>query len=201
MGDMMDYAVNDVGMSADTYFKLFLSSPICRAIETGNPKYVLGRSGIDIVKEVLLDKMGKEITAESRENFSRSPEYWAGWVLAYYQWSSARRFAEIHSVLSFEILLSLYPTLHEADAEKFVSVADKRLTKAYPDTRLKALRTAYGYSQSELASASGVGLRSIQMYEQRQKDINKSQAITLFQLATALGCAMEDLLEPNSYSS
>ena len=42
---------------------------------------------------------------------------------------------------------------------------------------------------------SGVSLRSIQMYEQRNKDINKAQSESLYRLAKALGCTMEDLLE------
>ncbi len=52
-----------------------------------------------------------------------------------------------------------------------------------------------GCSQSQLAKMSGVSLRSIQMYEQRNKDINKAQAETLLRLARTLGCRMEDLLE------
>jgi hypothetical protein len=35
------------------------------------------------------------------------------------------------------------------------------------------------------------------MYEQRNKDINKASGQTLKQLSSVLGCAMEDLLEPN----
>ena len=65
----------------------------------------------------------------------------------------------------------------------------------YPDTNLKHIRTAKGYSQKQLAELSGVSLRSIQVYEQRQKDINKAQSDSLHRLAKALGCMMEDLLE------
>ena len=36
---------------------------------------------------------------------------------------------------------------------------------------------------------------SIQMYEQRNKNINKANADTLYRLALALGCSMEDLIE------
>ena len=36
---------------------------------------------------------------------------------------------------------------------------------------------------------------SIQMYEQRNKDVNKAQAITLAKIARVLGCDIEDLLE------
>ena len=42
---------------------------------------------------------------------------------------------------------------------------------------------------------SGVSLRSIQMYEQRNKDINKASAETLYRLSKVFGCSMEDLLE------
>ena len=65
----------------------------------------------------------------------------------------------------------------------------------YPETSLKRIRMAYGYSQKKLAEMSGVNLRSIQMYGQRNKDINKAQSDSLYRLAKALGCTMEDLLE------
>ena len=42
---------------------------------------------------------------------------------------------------------------------------------------------------------SGVNLRSIQMYEQRNKDINKASADTIYRIANTLGCTMEDLIE------
>ena len=62
-------------------------------------------------------------------------------------------------------------------------------------SKLKELRTAQGLSQSKLAAASGVNVRLIQDYEQAHKDINGARAITLYQLANALNCKMEDLLE------
>ena len=40
-----------------------------------------------------------------------------------------------------------------------------------------------------------MGVRSIQLYEQRQKDINKAHAIALYRLSRALRCTMEQLLE------
>jgi len=39
----------------------------------------------------------------------------------------------------------------------------------------------------------------IQLYEQRNKDINKAQAITLFKIARVLSCAVVDLLENKSF--
>ena len=63
------------------------------------------------------------------------------------------------------------------------------------ETNLKRIRTDRGHSQKQLSGLSGVSLRSIQMYEQRNKDINKAQSDSLYRLAKALGCTMEDLLE------
>lgn len=68
-------------------------------------------------------------------------------------------------------------------------------TNTLSETNLKRIRLIYGCSQRELSEMSGVSLRAIQMYEQRNKDINKAQSESLHRLAKALGCTMEDLLE------
>ncbi len=52
-----------------------------------------------------------------------------------------------------------------------------------------------GFSQSELAAESGVPLRQIQLFEQRQRNINKTAAETLLRLSKTLCCRMEDLME------
>ena len=49
--------------------------------------------------------------------------------------------------------------------------------------------------QQQLSDASGVTLRMIQLYEQRQNDISKAQVNVVISLANALGCRVEDLLE------
>lgn len=50
-------------------------------------------------------------------------------------------------------------------------------------------------SQNDLVKISGVNRSTITKYESGEKDINKAAGITLFKLATALSCSMEDLLE------
>lgn len=94
-----------------------------------------------------------------------------------------------------EIEERYYRTMHEADISRFADVMDSRREMLSEETNLKRIRTAYGCSQSELARMSGVSLRSIQMYEQRNKDINKGQSVTVMSLSRALGCRMEELLE------
>lgn len=62
-------------------------------------------------------------------------------------------------------------------------------------TKLKEIRTSKNMTQRELSEVSGVNLRILQHYEQGFKDINKAQAITVYNLAQALNCSVEDLLE------
>lgn len=195
LGDAIDYAVNTCGISGNDFIKLFLASTICRRMENGEPTYLAGKSGIEIAREISFETTGKEITNEPQEHFGRSKEYWIGWAVAYYQWYSSRKYSEIFKVLSFEELQQMYYTLHEADISKFVDIADARIKEYFKDTNLKRLRVAYGCTQAELSQKSDVSLRSIQMYEQRNKDINKASVETIYRIAKALGCAMEDLIE------
>ena len=97
--------------------------------------------------------------------------------------------------VSYENLEKMYYTLHEADITKFVDIMDSRMTEFFSETNLKRIRMIYGFTQKELANNSGVTLRSIQMYEQGHKNINKASAETLYRLSKILGCTMEDLME------
>ena len=76
-----------------------------------------------------------------------------------------------------------------------MDIADEKIRAHFKDTNLKRFRTSYGCTQAELAKRSGVTLRSIQMYEQRNKDINKASADALYRISRVLGCNMESLLE------
>lgn len=60
---------------------------------------------------------------------------------------------------------------------------------------LKRIRNNQGYTQNKLADVSGINIRMIQHYEQGVKDINKAEAYTVYRLAQALECTIEDLLE------
>lgn len=61
-------------------------------------------------------------------------------------------------------------------------------------SNLKRIREEKNITQARLAEASGVNLQMIQKYEQGVKDINKAQGITLHNIAQALECKIEDLL-------
>ena len=195
LGEAFDYVVNTCGISGSDFVKLFLASSVCKRMENGEPAYIAGKSGIEIVIEVVSQTMGKEISNEPEARFGRSKEYWIGWAVAYYQWYSCRKYSEIFKVFSFDDLQQMYYTLHEADITKFVDIVNERMREHFSDTNLKRIRSAYGCTQAELAKRSDVSLRSIQMYEQRNKDINKASVDTVYRLAKTLGCTIEDLIE------
>lgn len=195
LGDMMDFAVNSCGMEPDEYFDLFLVSRISRQFQCGNPAYVAGMTGCELMKKVIQDSGLPVPEVEDVMYLDKSPEYWAGWALAYYQWYTGMTFSMIHDAVTIDELCCMYYTLHEADIMKFVEIMNDRLRSFYRDTGLKRHRLLAGWTQRELAEISGVSLRQIQLFEQRQRDINKAQALTLLKLSRALKCDMEDLLE------
>lgn len=197
MGDMLDYALVDCGYDPDQFFSWFITSGIAAKIENGNPKYITGMSGVELSREVIFLTTGSYPSAERVVKDYTGREYWAGWILSYYQWHSNLRFSDLmENGLSLSVVLSLY-ILHEADQSKFVDTANEIINrhKAEKPSKLTTIRKARGFTQAQLAHQSGVALRMIQLYEQRQNDINKTQAGTLLSLAKALGCEMGDLME------
>ncbi len=195
LGDAFDYAVNTCGIPGNDFVKLFIASSVSKRMENGEPACLAGKSGIEIVVEIVEETKGQKLQIEPQDHFGRSREYWIGWASAYYQWYSNRKYSDIFKVFSFENLQKMYYTLHEADITKFADIADARMKEYFSETNLKRIRTAYGLTQAKLAEHSGVSLRSIQMYEQRNKNINKASADTIYRLAKILGCTMEDLVE------
>ena len=62
-------------------------------------------------------------------------------------------------------------------------------------TNLTKYRKLKHFTQSQLACMAGLSKSAIAQYEQKQRDINKASAETLFRLSQILSCKMEDLLE------
>ena len=196
IANMFDTAINDFGLDGEDFAGMFISSEISRRLQIGEPKYLIGMCGEELAQRVIEETTGVIPVVETPGHFDRSPDYWCGWVVAYYQWLRTISYKELFEIMSYGEISALYPTLHEADLSKFADIMDSKRESLTGETNLKRIRTAYGCSQSELARMSNVSLRSIQMYEQRNKDINKGQSATVMALARALGCNMEPLLEP-----
>ena len=196
LGHATDFAVMTLNLDSDEFGNAFIVSDASRQFAGGNPRYVAGMNGCELARKVLSQTHTPFTDEEDVMFLDKSPEYWAGWALAYYQWYSLRSFMDILTDVPLSRIIEMYPVYHEMDICQFTDHMDELMKEAYPTTRLKDRRMNNGLTQSELAAESGVALRQIQLFEQRQGEINNAAAITLFQLSKALYCRMEDLIEP-----
>ena len=197
LAQFLDYGVNTCQIEGQWLVQLFISTGYANQFERGNPAILAGMSGIELAEAVLFKAYGDKEFPQARFHESRSPEYWVGWALAEYQWTSGRRFKDIFAAVTLPEMLCMYPVYHEMDISQFVEEMERRVSQATlsRETKLRRIREFRGLSQSELAKASGVGIRAIQTYEQRIKDIDKAQSNTVYKLSRVLGCDVEDLLE------
>ena len=197
LGEAFDYAFYSCKVYPDTFMEMFLSSGLAKEFANGSPRLVSGISGTELAISVLKDYITS--FPGPRTYFDFSPEYWAGWILAYYQWYTGRSFENIHQYISMETIIKMYSPLHEAPEEKFVETVNKiiesEMKKSKDYSRLQTQRKYAGLTQKELSEKAEVNLRTLQQYETKAKDINKTAGETLLRLSKVLGCQIEDILE------
>lgn len=206
MGKAFEFADRHVTGGLDHFMDLFSSSPVARTFEGPDATPRVGTSGIGLVMEVC--EGGADAGLELMLMSERRPPRrlreraaWCGRVLAYHQWATGSTFREIMAYLGCEDLESLFsPDAPLSPQEASAQIA-LRFGKQGGPTRLRRARDAAGMTQAQLSRESGVSLRSVQQYEQRKKDVNRAQARSLLALAKALGCRMEDLMEPEDEES
>jgi DNA-binding transcriptional regulator YiaG len=194
LGEAVEYAVLFCNLKGQEFLRLFLISGIAEEFGKGNVTYISGMSGIELASKVL-SICGIEPQEPMELPYISYPtEYWIGWIYAYYQWHSGKEFKVIFDRLDYDTVYDLYVVLHEADESKSVEVFDAIIERER-ETNLARLRKYYELSQSQLAKASGVSIRSIQLYEQRKNDINHAQYNHLKALSKVLRCEVRDILE------
>ena len=126
---MMDCGVRKYGYPIGEFYRRFLSCDVSRQFASGNPRYLVGMSGAELA-DCVVEATGGTVLSENDGTYSIGPEYWAGWVLAYYQWLTRRSFAYMHKKgLGIREVLAMYYPLHEADLSKFANAADAIIKK------------------------------------------------------------------------
>ena len=127
---MMDCGVRKYGYNIEEFYEKFLSSEVSRQFAGGNPRYLVGMSGAELADSVV-ETTGGTVLQENDGTYTVGPEYWAGWVLAYYQWFSRRSFAFMRKKgLGIKEVVSMYYPLHEADLSKFADAADNIIERS-----------------------------------------------------------------------
>ena len=195
LGRMLDFAVYDIKYDIEEFFALFIKSGVAARFEIGDFELLVGMSGVELAYEVLGQSGVERERIKPNYTVNRSEEFWSGWALAYYQWATSMSFKEIVRYVPIKDILALYSPYHEMDIRHFVDKMNLLYKAAKPETNLKFLRQNADLSQHELAELSGVPVRTIQQYEQRQKNINKAQTEYLVMLAKTLCCEVGDLME------
>jgi len=126
---MMDCGVRKYGYPIEEFYDKFLSSDVSRQFAKGNPRYLVGMSGAELADSVVEDT-GGVVLNENDGTYTVGPEYWAGWVLAYYQWLSRRSFAFLcRKGLGIKEVVNMYHPLHEADLSRFAAAADSVISR------------------------------------------------------------------------
>ena len=121
---MMDCGVRKYGYMIEEFYDRFLSCEVSRQFANGNPRYLVGLSGAELA-DMVVEATDGEISNANDGTYSAGPEYWAGWVLAYYQWRSCRSFSYLQrNGLGINKVMAMYYPLHEADLTKFTDIAD-----------------------------------------------------------------------------
>lgn len=192
LGRMLDFAVYDLKVDVADFYNLFCDSEYAKKFENGNTSLLAGKSGV----ELAYDLVG-ESSVKPRFTTNRSAEYWAGWALAYYQWHTSLSFKEINDIVSIESVIKMYPKYHEMDIMQFVDELNEVYSKLNCKSNLKKKRVEANLSQSELSKISGVPLRTIQQYEQKQKSINSAKVESVIAISQALSCDVKEILEYN----
>ncbi len=195
LGEAVDFALCDQGLSPIELTTILLNSLEMRQFERGVTRVVCGMSGDELAREIIASAGLKP--AECRESYplDRSPQYWAGWVLAYTQWTCGLGFSDLFEVAPLDWIIGSYHPLHEASEDKFAQIVIDKWNKSQAFKKgLKAARKAAGLTQKQLAAQSGVKLRAIQLYEQNQLDLRRASVSSALALAKTLHCSLEDLV-------
>ena len=129
LGRMFEFAVYQLGYSINEFFDLFISSGMAKRFENGDVSVLVGKSGVEIAYEVLYNTYGEVKNVEIEYTVNRSAEYWVGWVLAYYQWYSRKRFFEINKEISLEKIIMLYSPYHEMDVRHVIGEIERLIIK------------------------------------------------------------------------
>ena len=197
LATMMDCGINKCGLSPDFFYRIFLASGVAGQFEKGNPRYVAGMSGAELTDCITGELLGKTIPSNDG-TYSISPEYWAGWVLAYYQWRSGKSFRYLqNNGLEIEKIIALYHPLHEADISKFADAADAIVSNhiKISVSPVKIARERLGITQKELAARTNVSLRMIRAYEQKKQSLSIANFSTVSSLASVLLVTPEEIVQ------
>lgn len=149
LGEAVDFALCDQGLNPAELTAILSNSLEMRQFERGTPRVVCGMSGDELAGKIIAHAGLKPVECGESYPFDRSPQYWAGWVLAYTQWTSSLGFNVLLEVAPLDWIIGSYDPLHEASEEKLAGIVIDKWNKSHAGKKgLKAARKAVGLTQN-----------------------------------------------------
>ena len=69
LGDTFDYAINVCDIPGDDFIKFFIASSVSKRMENGEPAYLVGKSGMETARDIVVETKGTELHIELHEHF------------------------------------------------------------------------------------------------------------------------------------
>ena len=121
LGWMFDFAVYELKYEIQEFYDMFIISGIAGKFAKGDITTLVGRSGVELAYEVVDQTNHLSVQIEPHFTVNRSPEYWTGWALAYYQWYTSMQFSEITGSIPIKKIVEMYDVYHEMDIMQAMS--------------------------------------------------------------------------------
>lgn len=208
-GAMLDCGINALGFESKAFYNMFLTSKMSKRINSGDCYIISTLGGVELAELIVNHAMNNSryvhVKRASDSEFNtrlnnaivhkESKEYWAGSVIAEYAWEKNMSYQELNRYIGIEEVVSLYDSFGDVDYLMVSIRIDEMIKGKKTISNLKVRREKVGLSQRDLANATGIPVRTIQQYEQRQKRINKASAEYLVKMSTVLKCDVRDIME------
>lgn len=149
LGEAVDFALCDQGLNPTELTAILSNALEMKQFERGIPRVVCGMSGDELAREIIVHAGLKPVEFREAYPFDRSPQYWAGWVLAYAQWTCSLGFSELFDVAPLDWIIDSYHPLHKASEDIFAQIVIDKWNKAQAGKKgLKAARKAAGLTEN-----------------------------------------------------
>lgn len=125
LGHAFDWVANTCGEDLDVFFERFARSNISELFGSVCPRYAVGCNGAELVNFVMEDLGLPEYDKPHEFWGDWSPEYWAGWNLAYFQWRENLSFKQIQKRISVHKVLDLYLGWREDNPDDIADILKK----------------------------------------------------------------------------
>ncbi|MDY6321868.1 MAG: helix-turn-helix transcriptional regulator [Succinivibrio sp.] len=195
LGQAFHYAANIFGLNLDAFAQSFSRTRIAALFE--RDRFVIaGESGIELFRDIVREA-AIELDEKAEISLDYSPEYWAGMMLAAYQWYSGLSFEAILGQIKAHEILDLFYPYHEAPPEKTLYWMDAKYLRRKTQTYFSAYRKSVLLSLEETSKLSGIPLETLKKCETMSQipAINSLSGRELHSLSKLFDCEIGDLLE------